>query len=434
MMSGPVLCGLASCYLTWSTQAGSSQKFHCLLAGCCTALAGWRLGLAGGLAGLVAVWSYNNYSLANSRARLIHVASGAVKDPVRRRLAETVERIVETTESLARPCYVPTLWAAGSWANLALLVVKQKWDKRLRSGGFTRDLIVLPDGGTVSVDWPPAGETDHLPADAPLVVYLHTITGSSKDTGHYMRAATRRGWRSCVLNRRGHNMLLTSARFNVIGDAEDTRVMVEHVMAKYPQADYLGMVGISAGSGLLVTYLGKEGDRTPVQAACSLCPAYDISQAFDRLRELFPAVDSYILQSMKKRFLNNNTEILEASFPAALAQCQQAQTIVQFMEAHVTFAGSSSVTEYYEDSNPMAWVGSIVRPLLIINSEDDMVCLPENIREDVVLDHGGALLLRTKKGAHIAFNEGALGQGNYLSRVSLDFLESARNLHNNKND
>ena len=229
-------------------------------------------------------------------------------------------------------------------------------------------------------------------------------------------------------------MLLTSARFNVMGDAEDTRVMVDHVMAKYPKASFLGMVGISAGSGLLVTYLGKEGDRTPVNAACSLCPAYDISLAFGRLRELFPAVDSYILQSMKNRFLNKNTEILKASAPAALAGCQEAQTIEQFVEAHVTLAGSNSVSEYYEDSNPMAWVGSIVRPLLIINSEDDMVCLPENIREDVVLDHGGALLLRTQKGAHIAFNEGALGQGNYLSRVSLDFLESARNLQNTKKD
>ena len=430
-MSVPVLCGLTSCYLGWSGEAG---RGHCLLAGCCTALAGWRLGLLGGLAGILAVWAHSHYRLSHLQARLVHVRSEEVKDPVRRRLAETVEKIVERTESLARPFYVPTLWAAGSWANLALLVIKQKWDKRLRVGGFTRDTIVLPDGGTVSVDWPPAAETDHLPADAPLVVYLHTITGSSKDTGHYMRAATRRGWRSCVFNRRGHNMLLTSARFNVMGDAEDTRAMVEHVQARYPQSSYLGMVGISAGSGLLVTYLGKEGDRTPVMAACSLCPAYDISQAFGRLRELFPAVDSYIVQSMKKRFLSNNTEILEASDPAALARCQQAETIQQFVEAHVTLAGSSSVGEYYEDSNPMAWVGNIVRPLLIINSEDDMVCLPENIREDVVLDHGGALLLRTRKGAHIAFNEGALGQGNYLSRVSLDFLESARNLHNNKND
>ena len=72
------------------------------------------------------------------------------------------------------------------------------------------------------------------------------------------------------------------------------------------------------------------------------------------------------------------------------------------------------------------WVDGIVRPTLIINSEDDMVCLPENIREDVVLEHGGALLLRTRRGSHIAFNEGLLGQGDYLSRVSMDFLESAK--------
>ena len=52
-------------------------------------------------------------------------------------------------------------------------------------------------------------------------------------------------------------MSLTSPKFNIMGDAEDTRLMVEHVMAKYPDTSYLGMVGISAGSGLLVTYLGK---------------------------------------------------------------------------------------------------------------------------------------------------------------------------------
>jgi len=218
-----------------------------------------------------------------------------------------------------------------------------------------------------------------------------------------------------------------------MGDSEDTKLMVEHVMAKYPHTSYLGMVGISAGSGLLVTYLGKEGDSSPVQAACSLCPAYDISQAFSRLGSVQPAVDSYILRSMKQRFLFNNTEVLQAH-PEALARCQQAETIQQFIEGHVSMAGFSSVKEYFEDSNPMKWVGSIVRPLLIINSEDDMVCLPENIREDVVLNHGGALLLRTRKGAHIAFNEGPLGQGNYLSRISMDFLQSARNLQNKKID
>ena len=83
-----------------------------------------------------------------------------------------------------------------------------------------------------------------------------------------------------------------------MGESRDTAAQVEAVRKRFPDSSYLAMVGISAGSGLLVTYLGKvncklhiailqylewfrqEGDSTPVQAAASLCPAYDITRAF----------------------------------------------------------------------------------------------------------------------------------------------------------
>ena len=58
-------------------------------------------------------------------------------------------------------------------------------------------------------------------------------------------------------------MRLTSPKFNLMGDAEDTRLMVEHVVSAWPAASYLAMVGISAGSGLLITYLGKVFDNFP---------------------------------------------------------------------------------------------------------------------------------------------------------------------------
>ena len=37
----------------------------------------------------------------------------------------------------------------------------------------------------------------------------------------------------------------------------------------------------------------QEGDKTPVRAAASLCPAWDVSQAFRRLSDFFPAVRKY---------------------------------------------------------------------------------------------------------------------------------------------
>ena len=36
----------------------------------------------------------------------------------------------------------------------------------------------------------------------------------------------------------------------------------------------------------------------------------------------------------------------------------------------------------------------VARPTLIVNAEDDMVCLAENIREDIVAALPGAVLLR----------------------------------------
>ena len=74
----------------------------------------------------------------------------------------------------------------------------------------------------------------------------------------------------------------------------------------------------------------------------------------------------------------------------------------------------------------MGWISKVSVPLLVVNSEDDMVCLPENITEDLFKNkYGNCLLLKTKRGSHIAYNEGLLGTGNYLS---LDYLEAARRI------
>lgn len=353
----------------------------------------------------------------------MYVGSDTVTDPKRKKLAETIEQMVESSESLSSAHYIPTPWAAWTWTNTALLVFKGFLDKKFPSE-FSRDTITLADGGTVSVDWPI--EAENLPDDAPLVILLHTITGSSQDTSHYTRAATRRGWRSCVFNRRGHGrMSLTTPRFNIMGDADDTRVMVEHVSSKFPATSFLGMVGISAGSGLLGTYLGQQGDKTPVQASCCLCPAYDLNTVWVNVKN-YPSMDKFLLESVKKRFLSHNEELLKEAFPDSFEACQNARNIEEFMEAHYPFAGYDSLAEYLEDCNPKQWVPKIVRPILLVSADDDMICTKENIKEEMVTALPGALLIRTQRGSHIAFNEGLFGQGNYLSRISLDFLDAAR--------
>jgi len=385
----------------------------------------WRI--LGSLVSLVtaAALSHLELSFSQDKDHLVYLRTSGAQTSDEKKLSVAIENIIANCSSLKNPKYIPTFWSSNKWANLALYFVKQLYDKSsLQSNNFTRELIRLSDGGTVSIDY--AETESQIPADAPVVIFLHTITGSGKEVGHYMRSATKRGWHSCVFNRRGHaGVKLTSPRFNIVGDAHDAVTMVEHVQAKFPDS-YIAMVGISAGCGLLMSYLGSFPD-TPIRVAAALCPAYDIERAF-RLAVNFPSMDQHILGSMKRLFLQQNTEILCSKSEDTFIDCSNAKTVHEFIRVHYPFAGYKTIEEYYIANNPIDWIPKIQTPMLLVNSEDDIVCLAENIREDLVRSQAGALLLRTNKGSHISFNEGLFGQGCYLSRITMDFLETARRL------
>jgi len=317
----------------------------------------WRWGVTGATIS-VSVLSLTAYigHRRNNKATLVYLASSDTLEPDSKALTYLVERSISLCPSLSNPAYIPTFWAAGAWSNLLLFTLKQLFDKSsLRTNKFTREVIKLDDGGVVSIDF---ADDAHLPSDAPFVIFLHTITGSALETGHYMRHATSRGWRSCVFNRRSHaGVPLTTPTFNVMGDTNDTKEQVRFVRERFPNS-YLAMVGVSAGSGLLFSYLGKEGNNTPINVAAALCPAYDIRRAF-RLAENYPQADKHILQSMKRLFIKQNEEILCSKSQETYKSCLDSTTVHEFVKAHHPFAGFSSVEEYYQDSNPLEWINKV---------------------------------------------------------------------------
>ena len=72
----------------------------------------------------------------------------------------------------------------------------------------------------------------------------------------------------------------------------DVERQLDSVRRAYPRASFVGMIGISAGSGLLISYLGRAGASTPVGAACAICPAWDVGAAFEQARGQWLAVSS----------------------------------------------------------------------------------------------------------------------------------------------
>jgi len=76
---------------------------------------------------------------------------------------------------------------------------------------------------------------------------LDSVGAQGPRMAWFVQHAEACGWRAAVFNRRGNGAPLSSPRFNLLGSVADTRLQVEHVQRRYPDA-FLAMVGLSAGS------------------------------------------------------------------------------------------------------------------------------------------------------------------------------------------
>jgi len=294
------------------------------------------------------------------------------------------------------------------------------------------------------------------PGDArPIVVVIPTITGKPRDYACLALAARKRGYRCVAFNRRGHaGLRLRSARFNIMGDAHDCARMVEALHNQYPKA-FLALVGVSAGSGLVVRYCGEAGararDKFNVGCAVSISPGYNIADAFAVMDKDQPFYARQIVAGIQRVFLRRNKDVLRAADSEAYDKASRATSMVGFIEAAAPLmgAGDTNATrgleQYWKMSNPMEVAERIRVPTLVINAMDDPICLPSNVEANQDLfdrPEMPGLLVKTKLGSHCAFREtvassggdgdvcglslGPEAGGDWSARVALDFADAVR--------
>jgi predicted alpha/beta-fold hydrolase len=282
--------------------------------------------------------------------------------------------------------------------------------------------LTMPDGGTVSIQW--AGLD--APAGTPVLVLLHTITGSGDGLRRFVAAARAQlGWVVAACNRRGHAGLpLTAPRINTMGSTEDLHRQVDAIEARRAGAALYG-VGVSAGSGLLVRYLGEARSRSRLRAAVALCPAYDIRDAFHHAH---PAYDRYLTRNMVRFFLRNNRDVLGGV--DGFAECAAAATLSAFHDRLHPLAGFASREAFYRASNPMEVAGDVTVPVLVINAADDPVCVERNVHRHLadMRQLPRMTLALTRRGGHCGFFDGLRTGASWADRATAEYLGTAHRL------
>ena len=238
---------------------------------------------------------------------------------------------------------------------------------------------------------------------------MHTLTGVADDFVMLARAATRRGFRIVVMLRRGHlGRPLRTPRFNLLGCVDDLRVHLDGIQAEFPNAPLFGY-GESAGTGLAVRYSGESGKKNRFAAVACVCPGYDTTEggAFSRFE---PLLDKHLLLSVKNMFLRANERLLMSAsgLTPSYVECMAAPDMAELQRRLFGIEGYPSLEAYHSATNPMGPVEGIAAPLLVINSDDDTICAPSNVDDNLHAFDVTAprALVRTPVGTHCCFYEG----------------------------
>lgn len=329
------------------------------------------------------------------------------------------QEILRRAPSLSAGCSPPR-WARSPHLQNLLTTLHDQRAPEVRWGAEER--LCAPDGGTTSVQWLGLGQ----PPGTPVIVVAHSICGSGDSLRRYIgKLHAETGWVVAVCNRRGHAGLpLTAPQVNTMGSTADFRRQLQAIEQTRPKAPLYG-VGVSAGSALLVRYLGEEKERSRLRAGVALCPAYNIPDGF---RATHPRYDTFLTKRLVRFFLEQNAATLRGI--DGYEDCRAAGNLVEFHDRLYPIAGYRSAADFYEASDPMRVALETRMPVLVVNSSDDPVCVEANVRKNLpamqTLER--MTLVLTRYGSHCGYSDGLLARENWMARAVAEYLRAAHTL------
>ena len=327
--------------------------------------------------------------------------------------------IAESCPELSRGCRPPR-WAG----NAHIQNILTTWrDTAAPSAAWEIDeRLLMDDGGTVSIQW----QGLELGPETPVLVFLHTICGSADSLRrHISHISDRLGWVVAACNRRGHGDLpLTASVISTMGSTSDLDQQISAIERRRPGAP-LYAVGVSAGSGLLVRYLGEKGKASRFKAAVAVCPAYDVPAAFCHMD---PRYDRYLAKKLIEFFLRRHAHVL--SDIDGYEHCANAKTLLEFHERLYPLAGYRDRESFYEAIDPMKVASNTEVPVLVINAADDPVCVEQNVHrhKDAMQELERMTLALTRYGSHCGFFESAAARTSWLHRAVAEYLTAVDRL------
>ena len=210
------------------------------------------------------------------------------------------------------------------------------------------------------------------------------------------------------------------AKINLFGSTEDLKEQIAYIENKFP-CSALYAAGSSAGTGLLVRYLGEVGADTPIKAAFALCPGYNTETGFANVHPLY---SKFMAKKLFEKFISPYQDVWSSL--DSLQKVIKAKTLAEFDQLYYEMAGYTDYQTYTQMTNPIYVFKNIEIPLLILNAEDDPVCHIKNFEpyKQAIQNMNTIAVITTRKGSHCGFYEGALHTKSWAHQLMADFFRT----------
>ncbi|KAJ3017755.1 UNVERIFIED_CONTAM: hypothetical protein HDU68_011497, partial [Siphonaria sp. JEL0065] len=383
------------------------------------------------------------YALIPSKVKLIHspktvlIASATTPKSIISK-SPLSNLIKSKCPSLARGRFYPTPYLPEGNIQTIYAGLISKFPE-LRAD-YDRQLMDMPDGGLVAVDWAPR---DHksLPKTTPVLIVLHGLAGGSRETYicDLVPHALKLGYKVAALNFRGcGGVEITTPQLYSGSFTEDARLMMQHIKRENPMAPLIGM-GFSLGANILMKCVGEDGPKSPLMACVSIANPYDLHLGLTFLhstwlgKEVYSKVMTQSLIGIYKKHRNmfeknlNHPQYIE---PISSTQILKAKYLPDFDEAATRRVfGYRSVSEYYRMGSSAQYLPDVRIPTLLLSDVNDPIAVAGSIPVADVLGNPYVILATTQRGGHIGWFEGLFFPKRWFPKPVMEFIKALVDAH-----
>lgn len=257
-----------------------------------------------------------------------------------------------------------------------------------RANELDKKIIKMKDGSEIMIA---TSRQSYKPKA--IVLYLHTVCGNYTQLAHLSNILKDDKLAYITYTRSGNDSSLAFSTFNFVGRIEELQVVIKYISITYPNVP-IHAIGASAGSALLIRYLGKYNLDKNIRSAVLISPGYNFMKSCQNMNWISKA---YLVNKMKHmiRGLGYNKLL------------KSVKSLDDWLVFQSELLGYQTTEEYVKDCDPVHYLHKINVPTLCMSALDDGVFDGTITQEyiDLPNQNSNVILVITKRGGHVIFED-----------------------------